>query len=530
MKNKKGFTLIELLAVIVILAIVALIATPIILNVINDARKGAFKRSAEGVLKSAKLSYTSSIIKDPSVTDVIYYCDGNNCLANDKQLEVSGSVGIGDVYVYADGTIAFTLTNESYCAAKYIESDKIIITEGNCDAIDISNDTTPPVINDLGTTATSTTNTITVAVSASENESSIKGYNYKLVKGETVIEDYADKLSGNAHIFRDLDSNTEYKVYIRAYNREPSKPNYDETKNMSEKVITIKTKLLPTPVIEVENFTTWTQSKKVNIYYNGNDASIDMTGITSSYTIEKDGVELSSGTENEITVTDNVIIKAVNIDSSNNKLITTTIIDTIDISAADIIRVNKVATSKNIILTTTATDEQSGVANVKCYYGENYANEVVATPGNDNGYTCTFSNDLAPGTEYNYKVVVTNGAGMTTEQEGTSTTSTLGSISATFNPGENEWSDSKTVTLSGATGGARLQYTLGDSVEFIDYTAPFVIVENTNLNVRLYDDVNASNVTTYVIDTIYIPASSVTYGNTNVQAAIEDLYEIYKNL
>ena len=34
--NKKGFTLIELLAVIVILAIIALIATPIILGIIND--------------------------------------------------------------------------------------------------------------------------------------------------------------------------------------------------------------------------------------------------------------------------------------------------------------------------------------------------------------------------------------------------------------------------------------------------------------------------------------------------------------
>ena len=34
MKRKKGFTLIELLAVIVILAIIALIATPIILNMI----------------------------------------------------------------------------------------------------------------------------------------------------------------------------------------------------------------------------------------------------------------------------------------------------------------------------------------------------------------------------------------------------------------------------------------------------------------------------------------------------------------
>ena len=38
---KKGFTLIELLAVIIILAIVALIATPIILDVVDDARKSA---------------------------------------------------------------------------------------------------------------------------------------------------------------------------------------------------------------------------------------------------------------------------------------------------------------------------------------------------------------------------------------------------------------------------------------------------------------------------------------------------------
>ena len=39
--KKKGFTLIELLAVIIILAIVALIATPIILDVVEDARKSA---------------------------------------------------------------------------------------------------------------------------------------------------------------------------------------------------------------------------------------------------------------------------------------------------------------------------------------------------------------------------------------------------------------------------------------------------------------------------------------------------------
>ena len=51
MKNKKfGFTLIELLAVIIILAIVALIATPIILDVIGDARISAGKSEANMIL------------------------------------------------------------------------------------------------------------------------------------------------------------------------------------------------------------------------------------------------------------------------------------------------------------------------------------------------------------------------------------------------------------------------------------------------------------------------------------------------
>ena len=48
--NKKGFTLIELLAVIVILAIIMLIATPVIMGVIEDARQGAAKNSALGYI------------------------------------------------------------------------------------------------------------------------------------------------------------------------------------------------------------------------------------------------------------------------------------------------------------------------------------------------------------------------------------------------------------------------------------------------------------------------------------------------
>ena len=48
MKNKKGFTLIELLAVIVILAIIALIVTPVVSNIITSSRNSANARSVEG--------------------------------------------------------------------------------------------------------------------------------------------------------------------------------------------------------------------------------------------------------------------------------------------------------------------------------------------------------------------------------------------------------------------------------------------------------------------------------------------------
>ena len=54
MRNTKGFTLIELLAVIVILAIIALIATPMILGVIDSAKKGAAQSSAMVILKQLK--------------------------------------------------------------------------------------------------------------------------------------------------------------------------------------------------------------------------------------------------------------------------------------------------------------------------------------------------------------------------------------------------------------------------------------------------------------------------------------------
>ncbi len=58
--NKKGFTLVELLAVIVILAIVALVTTPAILNVINNSRLEGAKDKAWGVINSVKSAYAQA--------------------------------------------------------------------------------------------------------------------------------------------------------------------------------------------------------------------------------------------------------------------------------------------------------------------------------------------------------------------------------------------------------------------------------------------------------------------------------------
>ena len=65
MKNKKknGFTLIELLAIIVILAIIAVITVPIILNIIDNSRKGAAIDSAYGYKDAVDKAYVQELAK-----------------------------------------------------------------------------------------------------------------------------------------------------------------------------------------------------------------------------------------------------------------------------------------------------------------------------------------------------------------------------------------------------------------------------------------------------------------------------------
>ncbi len=68
MKSKKGFTLIELLAIIVILAIIAVITVPIILNIIENSKRGAVQDSAYGYKDAVSKWYVLKLQDDNNYT------------------------------------------------------------------------------------------------------------------------------------------------------------------------------------------------------------------------------------------------------------------------------------------------------------------------------------------------------------------------------------------------------------------------------------------------------------------------------
>ncbi len=118
MKSRKGFTLIELLAVIVILAVIALIATPLILNVIETAKKGAAEQSANGYIKALEDHIAIQMLQDANYTVPTVYTDTTISVKGDKPTSVSLSMSDG---VVVSGTITvggYDVTIENGVAKK----------------------------------------------------------------------------------------------------------------------------------------------------------------------------------------------------------------------------------------------------------------------------------------------------------------------------------------------------------------------------------------------------------------------------
>ena len=98
MRKRKGFTLIELLAVIVVLAVIALIATPIVLNLINNARVGAAEQSATGYVKAVENTIMKDMLDDKNISDGTYKYDS-------LEVDVSGKRPTSGKYTVKNGRV-----------------------------------------------------------------------------------------------------------------------------------------------------------------------------------------------------------------------------------------------------------------------------------------------------------------------------------------------------------------------------------------------------------------------------------------
>ena len=143
--KRKGFTLIELLAVIVVLAIIALIATPIVMNTIKKSKKGAAERSAEGYIRAVETTIETERLSGNIIEDGEYEITSDGNLCRDKSASCSGDDKIiidasgkkpssGTVIIKGNevqpGTILvmddYTVGCEGYkCTASKVETYKI---------------------------------------------------------------------------------------------------------------------------------------------------------------------------------------------------------------------------------------------------------------------------------------------------------------------------------------------------------------------------------------------------------------------
>ena len=134
--KEKGFTLIELLAVIIIIAVIALITIPIIINTIEKAKKNALVDSAYGILKAGNLYYMEEMSKKEETERYDFkVSDGKFVLEKDntKTLKFTGKVPkTGILQIHSNGKEAIGICNDTYCACKSVSELKVNLKEENC--------------------------------------------------------------------------------------------------------------------------------------------------------------------------------------------------------------------------------------------------------------------------------------------------------------------------------------------------------------------------------------------------------------
>ena len=122
-KNKKGFTLIELVAVLVIMAIIALIVTPLVMSIIRKAKIAADKRSVDAYGRSIELAIAGYLMDTgtfpTSISQLTIEYSGDEVVCSTTQLKSDSSIYLAgctvggrsvDGYTYGDEEASPTYT------------------------------------------------------------------------------------------------------------------------------------------------------------------------------------------------------------------------------------------------------------------------------------------------------------------------------------------------------------------------------------------------------------------------------------
>ena len=125
MNKSKGFTLIELLAVIVILAVIALIATPLIMGTITKAKRNSMKDTAYGILKAGEQYVGEKLLLAEND-----YNGETITLPNQNKIQYKGGNGVtGELQISKEGNLAIQIHNNQFCAIKNFGESEVTVTD-----------------------------------------------------------------------------------------------------------------------------------------------------------------------------------------------------------------------------------------------------------------------------------------------------------------------------------------------------------------------------------------------------------------
>jgi len=422
--KKKGFTLIELLATIVILAVIALIATPIILGVINKAEQNAFKNSVYGVYDAIDYYYTINL--DQTGLDKEFDFSKTVPLNYKGEKMVSGKITIDE----KGNKIVSFVTNGEYCANGKNNDIKV---SDDC----IKLDETASEIDKNKIRTIATTNSITVILGegfAVDNESGIKDYEYIIKKDNKEISKY--KTTDETYTFEGLSHNTEYEITIKVTNK---------NNKVNEVTVEEKTEIVIKPTMSYTDMpgtlqNGYLKSQKVIITYTKGSVTNPTYYVktsragTSSLAVTKScGTGTNPGTCSAITSTTSLaantwyvvsgnvsvtysiasettgtIYAAVG-DGTNLSETLTGTIDKIDTTSPSVTLSTPTTSTNAITIPVTSSDSESGLGTATCKYSTTSGSYTTAA--NSVSTTSCSLTGLTKGTTYYYQVCIPDKVG-----------------------------------------------------------------------------------------------------------------------